>query len=103
MMLKGKIIFITGASSGIGASVAEVCAGYGASVIVGYAKGRDRAEIICERIGSTGGEAQALHIDVTDPGSIESAIGVITKDGARLDGLVNCAGIHFAGPLASMG
>ena len=89
--LSGRVALVTGASRGIGKAIALRLAAAGATVAAG-ARGENARETV-DAIGATGGKAELVAMDVTDAGSIESAIaGVLSRHG-RIDILVNNAGI----------
>ena len=85
MRFEGKTVWITGASSGIGAALAEAFAGEGARLVL---SGRRRAALdsVAERIG---GEARVLPFEATDRGALAAAI----EAAGAVDILVNNAGI----------
>ena len=89
----GRVAFITGAGSGIGAATARLLARRGAIVILAdideAAAGRVAAELVQEGAASP----SALRIDVSDPGSVEEAVGLAGAMHGRLDLAVNAAGI----------
>ena len=68
--LTGKIAVVTGASKGIGASIAEHFAAAGASVVVNYATSKTGADAVVERIKTKGGKAIAVQGDVSKPADI---------------------------------
>lgn len=96
-MTRGKTIFITGASSGIGAACAVGLAERGYRVFAGVRKPADGESL--ERAG--GGNISAVAIDVTDPAAIDSAVAILRAalDGEGLDALFNNAGIAVVAPL----
>jgi len=64
-LLRGRRALVTGASSGIGAGVALELAAHGAAVAIVYRSGRDDAEAMAEAVRDAGGEAVAVHMDVS--------------------------------------
>ncbi len=95
-MLTGKVAIITGASSGIGASLAELLAREGASVVLA-ARRRERLESLVDRIRGSGGKALAHQCDVTVRKEAEDLVHAAAKEYGRVDILVNNAGRgHFA-------
>jgi 3-oxoacyl-[acyl-carrier protein] reductase len=89
--LSGKTAIVTGASRGIGKGIAEVLASRGANVVAA-ARG-DNAEATAAGIRQNGGRAEAVTLDVTDPGSIDAMIAGVLARHQRVDILVNNAGI----------
>ena len=90
--LDGKIAFVTGASSGLGAHFARTLAAAGATVAIG-ARRVDKLEALADEIGKDGGRAHALPLDVTDPASIKAAYDAIAAQLGPVDIVVNNAGI----------
>ena len=89
--LSGRVALVTGASRGIGRSIAVRLAGQGAVVVAAARDGHARGT--AEEIGSAGGRAEAIALDVTDGAAIAAAVsGVLARHG-RIDVLVNNAGI----------
>ncbi len=68
--LQGKVAVVTGASKGIGASIAEHLAAEGASVVVNYASSKTGADAVVARITKAGGKATAIQSDVSKPEDI---------------------------------
>jgi 3-oxoacyl-[acyl-carrier protein] reductase len=91
--LNGKVILITGASRGIGASVAEHLAQASAKVIINYAGGKDAADTLVEKIKSGGGDAIALQADVSKAADVKTLFDNAIAHYGKIDVLVNNAGI----------
>ena len=100
--LDGQTALVTGASRGIGRSVALALAGEGAEVVVNYASSPDAAEQVVAEIQAQGGSAYAVKADVGDEASVEALIKTVLKRSERIDVLVNNAGITRDGLLMRM-
>src|ERR1700676_5698969 len=92
--LKGKVAVITGASKGIGASIAEHFGAEGASVVVNYASSKSGADAVVKRITEKGGKAIAVQADVSQPKDISRLFAETTAAYGKLDILVNNAGVY---------
>jgi 3-oxoacyl-[acyl-carrier protein] reductase len=92
MILKGQIVLITGASSGIGRATAEAMAREGARVGVNYFKNQKGAEEAVEAIRKAGGEAVAIRADVTRRQEVHALVAALREQWGRIDVLVNNAG-----------
>jgi len=90
--LSGKRVLVTGASSGLGQHFARTLAQAGASVAVG-ARRIDRLKALVTDIHSSGGVAEAFHLDVADRKSVISCVDAIYERLGGIDILVNNAGI----------
>ena len=89
--LTGRVALVTGASRGIGKAIAGALARQGANVV---AAGRgDNAKSVVDKITAAGGKAEAIALDVTEPGANEAAVAGIVQRHGRIDILVNNAGI----------
>jgi 3-oxoacyl-[acyl-carrier protein] reductase len=97
--LKDKIALVTGASKGIGASIAKDLAAAGASVIVNYATSKVGADKTVAEIAAAGGKAAAIQGDVSKPEEITRMFAAIKQQYGRLDILVNNAGVYKFAPL----
>jgi len=92
MLLKDKVIFVTGAGRGMGRGIAEALAEAGADVAVGdltVEPVQDTADLV----EAHGRRALAVPLDVTQPSSVEMAIVRTVEALGRLDGWVNNAGV----------
>jgi NADP-dependent 3-hydroxy acid dehydrogenase YdfG len=94
--IQGKVVAITGASSGIGEATALLLAGRGAKVVLG-ARRADRLEALATHIAAAGGEAAAAATDVTRRADLENLVALALARYGRLDVLVSNAGI---GPIS---
>src|SRR5216110_769983 len=92
--LAGKVAVVTGASKGIGASIAKHLAAEGASVAVNYASSRAGADKVVAEITGNGGKAVAVQADVAKKPDIERLFAETKKAFGALDILVNNAGIY---------
>ncbi|MCW3033410.1 MAG: hypothetical protein QOK19_2503 [Solirubrobacteraceae bacterium] len=97
--LSGRVIAVTGASSGIGEATALACARAGASVSLA-ARRMDRIEELAERITGDGGTALAIETDVGDEDQANAFVSRTVAELGRLDVLVNNAGVMLLGPVA---
>jgi 3-oxoacyl-[acyl-carrier protein] reductase len=94
LKLAGKAAIVTGASKGIGASIARHLAAEGASVVVNYSSSKDAADKVVEEITSQGGTAVAVHANMSKMEDIERLFAETKAAFGRLDVLVNNAGIY---------
>lgn len=90
--LTGKVVLVTGASSGIGAHMARVAAQAGARVVIG-ARRLDRLEQVASDIERLGGEVLGVAMDVTDRASVEAAFDAAEARFGVVDVVLNNAGI----------
>lgn len=89
---KGKVVVITGASSGIGEATALLLAERGAKVALG-ARGSKRLEALASRIAASGGEAAYALTDVKKRGDLSNLVKLACEQYGKLDVLVNNAGV----------
>lgn len=97
-LLKNKIILITGGGQGLGKAICENLADADATVICSDIV-LEKAETVAEGINRKGKKAFAMLLDVSDPGSIHTAMQIIKKRCGRIDVLVNNAAIDLTKPL----
>jgi 3-oxoacyl-[acyl-carrier protein] reductase len=100
--LNGKVAVVTGASKGIGASIAEHLAAEGASVVVNYASSQSGADRVVTNITRKGGKAVAVGADVAKEADIRKLFAEAKKAFGRVDILVNNAGIYEFMPLENV-
>lgn len=99
---ENKIVLVTGAGRGIGASIAKRFASEGAEVIVNYSGNDEAAQKTVDEITATGGQAQKYKCSVNDSESVKVMIDEIIKEFGRIDILVNNAGIIKDGLMLRM-
>ena len=92
MDVADRVVLITGASSGVGAALAEQLAGMGARVVVNYSRSADAAEAVVSRITSAGGQALAVQADVSEEADCKRLVVATIEQFGQLDVLVNNAG-----------
>jgi len=97
--LEGKVAVVTGASKGIGASIALHLAAEGAAVVVNYSSSREGADRIVGEINGNGGRAIAVQGHVAREGDVRRLFAETKKAFGRLDVLVNNAGVYEFKPL----
>ena len=97
--IKGKVIAITGASSGIGEATARVLAQKGAHVVLG-ARRTDRLEKLVVAIRAEGGSAEFRALDVTKQEDVEAFVNFANNKFGKVDVVVNNAGVMPLSPLA---
>ena len=91
-LLDGKVVIVTGASSGIGEKTAEVLAAEGAKVVLA-ARRLDKLKDVEQRIAENGGEAYSVAADVSVKEECEHLVDAAIEKYGRIDVLVNNAGI----------
>jgi 3-oxoacyl-[acyl-carrier protein] reductase len=97
--LTGKVAVVTGASKGIGVSIAKHLAAEGASVVVNYASSKEGADRVVADIVRKGGKAIAVQADVSRKADIDRLFVETKKAFGPLDILINNAGIYEFLPL----
>lgn len=91
-MLKGKVAIITGASYGMGQTMAELFAEEGASVVL-TARGQEKLDAVVEGIRAKGGKAIGVVADVCSTEDTERVFAMALKEFGDVDILINNAGI----------
>jgi len=100
--LSGKVAVVTGASKGIGASIAEHLGAEGAAVVVNYASSKSGADAVVARITKKGGRAVAVQADLSRPEDITRLFDETKASFGGLDILINNAGVYEFSPLDSV-
>jgi NADP-dependent 3-hydroxy acid dehydrogenase YdfG len=99
--IEGKVVVITGASSGLGESTARFLAANGAKVVLG-ARRKDRIDALVKEINANGGSALGFKTDVTKRGDVDALVkGAMDKHG-RIDVIVNNSGIMSISPMSAV-
>src|SRR3989442_15083694 len=95
--IEGKIIVITGASSGLGEAAAKHLSEQGAIVVLG-AKRAERIQSLAKEITGKGGKALAIAIDVTKHEAVKALVDAAVKTYGRIDVIINNAGLMAHSP-----
>jgi NADP-dependent 3-hydroxy acid dehydrogenase YdfG len=99
--IQGKVVAITGASSGIGEATAKVLATAGAHVVIG-ARRTDRLQHLADAITASGGSVRARTLDVTQRADVGAFATYAREEFGRLDVIVNNAGVMPLSPLEAL-
>lgn len=99
--IEGKVVAITGASSGIGEATARHLAKLGTRVVLG-ARRAEKLEKIVEEIRAGGGTAASRTVDVTDRQDVDTFLQFAEGTAGKLDVLINNAGVMPLSPLAAL-
>ena len=97
--LRGRVVVLTGASSGIGAATARACGREGMRVALA-ARRKDRLERLAAEVAAAGGEARVVPTDVRDESAVQALVDGTVAAWGRVDVLVNNAGIGMLAPVA---
>ena len=96
--IKGKVIVITGASSGLGEAAARLLSSEGAIVVLG-ARRTDRINTLANELTKSGGKALAITTDVTRYDQVRKLVDTAVKTYGRIDVMINNAGLMPHSPL----
>src|SRR3954465_15956226 len=99
--LKGKVVIVTGASSGIGEATARALAGRGASVVL-VARNLEKLRVAEREILAAGGQASAVMVDITDEASVQAMVGQTVEEFGSVDILVKTAGLGLSGRIEDL-
>jgi NADP-dependent 3-hydroxy acid dehydrogenase YdfG len=96
--IEGKVVVITGASSGLGAAAARHLAAEGASVVLA-ARRTERLQALADEIVESGGEALPVTTDVTERDQVQALVDAAVEEFGRIDVMLNNAGVMPASRL----
>jgi NADP-dependent 3-hydroxy acid dehydrogenase YdfG len=96
--ITGKVLVITGASSGLGEATARHLAERGATVVLG-ARRAERLQMLVDEIRGNGGQALSVVTDVTDPAQVQALVDAAVEQHGRIDVILNNAGVMPHSPL----
>lgn len=96
--IEGKIVVITGASSGLGESTARLLSAQGASVVLG-ARRVDRLRSLVDELTGSGGKALSVSTDVTYLDQVKKLVDAAVQTYGRIDVMINNAGLMPQSPL----
>jgi NAD(P)-dependent dehydrogenase (short-subunit alcohol dehydrogenase family) len=97
MKLPNKTIIVTGASKGLGVSMAETCAREGAKVVIA-ARSQRELETVAANIRARGGTVEAVVADMSRPADLDNLVAKTLATFGRIDGLINNAGVNYVKP-----
>lgn len=90
--IEGKVVVITGASSGLGEATARLLSARGAAVVLG-ARRAGRLQALADELAANGGKAVAVTTDVTDRGQVQRLVDSAAETYGRVDVMLNNAGL----------
>ena len=96
--IEGKVVVITGASSGLGEATARLLSAQGATVVLG-ARRVERIEALADELRRGGGRALALQTDVTRSAEVQALADAAIREFGRIDVMINNAGLMPSSPL----
>ncbi len=96
--IKGKVVVITGASSGLGEAAAKHLSALGATIVLG-ARRADRIEKLASEINDNGGKSLAIAVDVTQRDQVKKLVDSAVEHFGRVDVILNNAGIMPLSPM----
>ncbi|HUA77312.1 MAG TPA: SDR family oxidoreductase [Acetobacteraceae bacterium] len=96
--IAGKVVVVTGASSGLGEATARLLCAEGASLVLG-ARRQDRIRSLAHELSGAGGKAIAVATDVTDRAQVKKLVDAAAETYGRVDVMINNAGLMPQAPL----
>jgi NADP-dependent 3-hydroxy acid dehydrogenase YdfG len=96
--IKGKVVVITGASSGLGEATARMLSAHGATVVLG-ARRLDRLQKLANELTASGGQALAVATDVTQRDQVQRLVDTAVQKFGRIDVMLNNAGLMPHSPI----
>src|SRR2546421_12555581 len=96
--IEGKVVVITGASSGLGEATARLLSAEGATVVLG-ARRVERLQSLADELTGSGGKALAVATDVTDPEQVKRLVDAAVRTYGRINVMLNNAGLMPNSPL----
>ncbi|KAA5539473.1 SDR family oxidoreductase [Roseiconus nitratireducens] len=99
--IKGKVIVVTGASSGLGAAAARHLSSAGATLVLG-ARRQNRISELADELKGNGGTASAVPTDVTDQDQVKQLVKAAVDQFGRIDVMLNNAGLMQQSPLEAL-
>lgn len=96
--ISGKVVVITGASSGLGEATARLLSAQGATVVLG-ARRTDRLQTLVKELATQGGKAAAVATDVVDCEQVKKLVDTAVEKFGRVDVMINNAGLMPLAPL----
>ena len=100
--LANKVALVSGASKGIGASIAKHLAAAGSAVVVNYATSKTDADKVAAEITAAGGKASVVQGDFSKPEDVARVFDHVKQQHGKLDILVNNAGVYAFGALEAV-
>ncbi len=96
--IEGKIVVITGASSGMGEATSRLLSAQAATVVLG-ARRADRIQSLADELNGSGGKALAITTDVTHYDQVKKLVDAAVQTFGHVDVMINNAGLMPSSPL----